>query len=155
MNPARVVSIIALAMLASGCAILPGGRKATMPETEWMSAPEAFQPYLRRLIRRVDIEWNREIAGLEKYPPPGSRVSIRFHINSAGLITRIDNVDENAGKAATYACLNAVTTSQPYPRWKKEMIAAIGSEQEITLSFYFHDGDTAARNPLPPVAAGD
>ena len=103
----------------------------------------------------------RQIAGLEKYPPPGSRVLIRFHVNSAGLVARIDDVEENAGKPATYACLNAITGPQPYPRWSSGMIAALGDEQEVTLAFYFHDADephdlgVAEKNPLPPGGHAD
>lgn len=152
---ARAAVLIAFATVAGGCTTLPGGRKAATAETDLLSVPEVARPYLEQLIRRVDRQWNREIARMKTYPPIGSKVVIRFHMNSAGLITRIDDVDENAGKAGTYLCLDAITSPQPYPKWTEEMIESIGEEQEITFTFYYykpdarHDSGEAGKNPLP------
>jgi len=35
------------------------------------------------------------------------------------------------------ACVSAITTRAPYGDWTDDMIAVLGSEQEMTFSFYY------------------
>lgn len=127
-----------LLALAAGCGSVPSGRDYQLATSGPGAVPEEFRPYVRTMLRQIDKEWRRGIAQLRLNPPPGSRVIIRFRLGSDGLVARIEDVDESAGKMATYACVNAITIAQPYRRWTKEMILALGHEQEFTVTFLYH-----------------
>lgn len=97
-----------------------------------------FGDYLQELIEIVQAQWNQVLSQTATYPPSGSRVVVRFTLNSEGVIARIDEVDEgDAGKQGVYACLNAIQARQPYRPWTKEMVAILGNEQTISFAFYY------------------
>lgn len=81
--------------------------------------------------------WLRNLKQLGVQPPHDSTVTISFTLDSGGLVRRIDEVEENAGKQATYACLGAIEGSQPYKPWSEEMIGALGEEQTLTFTFQY------------------
>jgi hypothetical protein len=96
-----------------------------------------FREYLEELIRSVDEEWNRILATSAVYPRPGSEVSVRFTLNSDGIVTQIVEIEATAGKQAEYACLRAIQNPQPYRPWTQEMIDALGSEETLTFRFFY------------------
>lgn len=96
-----------------------------------------FGDYLQELIEVVQAEWNRILSRSATYPQAGSRVSITFTLAANGQIIRRNNVDENAGRFGTDACLAAITNPQPYRPWTREMVAILGDEQVITFHFYY------------------
>lgn len=96
-----------------------------------------FGDYLQELIEIVQAQWNLVLSKTATYPPAGSHVVIRFTLNSQGQVSRIEEVEETAGKQGTYACLSAIQDRQPYRPWTKEMVAILGDEQVITFGFYY------------------
>jgi hypothetical protein len=96
-----------------------------------------FGDYLQELIEIVQSQWNRVLTQTATYPVTGSKVIIRFTLNSNGEVSRIEEVEETAGKQGTYACLSAIQDRQPYRPWTKEMVAILGNEQQITFQFYY------------------
>jgi len=96
-----------------------------------------FGDYLQELIEIVQSQWNLVLTQTATYPVTGSKVIIRFTLNSDGVVSRIEEVEETAGKQGTYACLSAIQDRQPYRPWTKEMVAILGNEQEITFHFYY------------------
>jgi len=96
-----------------------------------------FGDYLQELIEIVQNQWNLVLDQTATRPPNGSKVIIRFTLSSEGQVTRIEEVEETAGKPGTYACLNAIQARQPYRPWTKEMVAILGTEQVITFGFYY------------------
>ena len=96
-----------------------------------------FGDYLQELIEIVQAQWNAVLARTATYPVTGSKVVIRFTLSSDGVVTRIEEVEETAGKQGTYACLSAIQDRQPYRPWTKEMIAILGNEQTITFAFFY------------------
>jgi hypothetical protein len=99
----------------------------------------AYQPYEQRIIEVVQDQWLKILAENGLQPVSGSQVSVKFVITSKGEISRIVIADRSAGipDAVARACVNAVTSRAPYGVWTPEMVAALGSEQEITLSFTY------------------
>lgn len=96
-----------------------------------------FGDYLQELVEIVQAQWNRVLAQTATYPVTGSKVVVRFTLNSQGVISRIEEVEETAGKQGTYACLSAIQDPQPYRPWTKEMVAILGEDEEITFYFYY------------------
>jgi hypothetical protein len=96
-----------------------------------------FGDYLQELIEIVEAQWNLVLSKTPSRPVTGSKVSIRFTLNSEGIVSRIEEVEETAGKQGTYACLSAIQDRQPYRPWTKEMVAILGTEQVLTFNFYY------------------
>ncbi|HUG10672.1 MAG TPA: hypothetical protein VMM36_06645, partial [Opitutaceae bacterium] len=96
-----------------------------------------FGDYLQELIEIVDAQWDRVLSMTPTRPVSGSKVIIRFTLNSEGIVTRIEEVEETAGKQGTYACLSAIQARQHYRPWTKEMVAILGNEQVLTFKFHY------------------
>ena len=99
-----------------------------------------YGKYLARLIARIQSEWDRaRIAGQAASPLRAVAVTITFLLTSRGEAARILNVASSPGLAeeSIRACVGAVTAGSPYGDWTDEMTAALGTEQQLTFSFYY------------------
>ena len=54
-----------------------------------------------------------------------------------GQITNIVNVDSTASETGSRACVSAITDRAPYGPWTDDMKAVLGSQQEMTFTFYY------------------
>jgi hypothetical protein len=95
--------------------------------------------YLQRMIESVQIEWERILIASRIYPASGTQVSVKFVMNSKGEITNILKVDPSAGSsdAANRACVSAISRPAPYGDWTDDMISVLGTEQEMTFTFFY------------------
>lgn len=96
-----------------------------------------FGDYLQELIDVVDAQWNRILRQMSTYPPAGSVVTVVFRINSQGEVWILDVEEGTAGRPGALACVNAITARMPYRPWTREMVAVLGTEQDITFGFYY------------------
>lgn len=94
--------------------------------------------YLQKMIEAVQMQWDRLISEGKAYPTPGSMVTVKFKINSDGAISSIVNVDGGmTGPQGEAYCVSAITTRAPYGKWTDDMVAMLGSEQEMTFVFFY------------------
>jgi hypothetical protein len=100
----------------------------------------AFGVWWQEFIDTVDAEWQKTVENLSTYPPPHSRVTIRFMVNSKGEIAKIIEIEgaEATGKMGTYACLDAINARAPYKPWTPDMIAFFGKEEEEVIFQFFY-----------------
>ena len=107
----------------------------TAVDSRWSN----YGVYLQRLIESVQIQWERILSESGVYPNPGSIVEVKFVLNSKGEISKIIHVNPSAGTsdAATRACPAAIEARAPYGDWTDDMIAMLGSEQEMTFTFLY------------------
>ena len=94
--------------------------------------------YLQRMIETVQRQWDALISEGKYTPKSGSKVTVKFKINSEGGVTRIVNV--SGGEAGTQAesyCVSAIVKPSPFGKWTDNMIAVLGTEQEMTFVFYY------------------
>ena len=97
-----------------------------------------YGAYLQRMIEMVQIRWDALISEAKKYPKPGCKVAVKFKMNSEGAISRIVSVDgSGAGPVAERYCVSAITQPSPYGKWTDDMVAKLGTEQEMTFVFYY------------------
>jgi hypothetical protein len=98
-----------------------------------------FSGYLNKMTTAVQTEWDHIRITNNVYPKSGTLVTVKFVMNSKGMITRIVNVDTAPGTpdVAGRTCVAAITAHQPYGDWTDEMVATLGTDQEMTLSFYY------------------
>lgn len=96
-----------------------------------------YGEYMQELLEIIQIQWYKILADSRVSPPRGSHVVITFKINSKGETEIMKVEDSDAGKQGVFSCQNAITIRQPYRKWTEQMIAVLGDEQQITLSFYY------------------
>jgi hypothetical protein len=96
-----------------------------------------YGAYLQKMIEAVQIQWERLLTESKIYPTSGSTVTVKFIMDSKGLIARVVNVDSTASDAASRACMSAITDRAPYGDWTEDMKAVLGEQQEMTFTFYY------------------
>jgi hypothetical protein len=102
-------------------------------DAKWSSYGE----YLKKLIDAVQVQWERILDQSNVYPTAGTKVTVTFVLNSAGEVSQVQNVESSGGFAAKFSCVSAITTRAPYGAWTADMIAALGTSQELTFSFTY------------------
>jgi hypothetical protein len=103
----------------------------------WDARWSNYGEYLQRLIDDVQAEWDNILDNSNTYPPSGTHVLVTFRLNSAGNIAEIVKTDGNAGDLGTKYCVSAITDRAPYGKWTADMVAMMGTEQELTFTFYY------------------
>lgn len=96
-----------------------------------------YGAYLQRLIESVQFQWERLLIEGKIYPPGGTTVTVKFILNDQGNIAKIVSVDNRSTDRAERACVSAITDRAPYGVWPDDMKAVLGTEQELTFSFYY------------------
>ncbi len=97
----------------------------------------AYGTYLQKMIEAVQIQWEHLLTESKVYPTSGSTVTVKFIMDSKGLIARVVNVDSTASDSASRACMSAITDRAPYGDWTEDMKAVLGEQQEMTFTFYY------------------
>ncbi len=95
--------------------------------------------YLRRFFETVDTEWNGILAGRRTAVASGNYVAVDFKMNSKGEISEIVSVTPTPGTpdADVQACVAGIRDRSPYGAWTADMIATVGTETEMTITFYY------------------
>lgn len=96
-----------------------------------------YGAYLQKMVDAVQIQWERLILQMSAMPAGGSTVSVKFIINDQGQISAIRNVESSASETGSRACVSAITDRAPYGPWTDDMKAMLGSQQEMTFTFYY------------------
>ncbi len=96
-----------------------------------------YGAYLQRMIDTVQIQWERIILGMGAMPAVGSTVTVKFIMNDEGKIVEIRNHETTASETGTRACMSAITDRSPYGPWTDDMKAVLGTQQEMTFTFYY------------------
>jgi hypothetical protein len=96
-----------------------------------------YGAYLQRMIDTVQIQWERIILQMSALPANGSTVTVKFVMNDEGRIASIKSVETTANETASHACVSAITDRAPYGPWTDDMKAVLGTQQEMTFTFYY------------------
>ncbi len=96
-----------------------------------------YGAYLQRMIDSVQIQWERIILQMVGMPAGGSTVSVKFIMNDEGKITSIKTVESNASATGSRACVSAINDRSPYGPWTDDMKAVLGTQQEMTFTFFY------------------
>lgn len=98
----------------------------------------AYGEYLQKFIESVDIQWKRIVEQSSVYPVRGTKVVVKFRMDSKGAIAEILGVETTGGRAVEDACVSAIVAREPYGAWSDDMIAVLGESQEITFTFHYN-----------------
>ena len=98
-----------------------------------------YGQYLQKLIEAIQQRWENLIMESKHYPQQGTMVSVTFVLNSEGKIASIKKVEEATDALATNWCVSGISPSEgfSYGKWTDDMVAMLGTEQELTFTFYY------------------
>ncbi|MEJ1972296.1 MAG: hypothetical protein WDM96_07480 [Lacunisphaera sp.] len=96
-----------------------------------------YRAYLAEVQELVQVQWYHILDESRAAPPRNSHVVITFKINSQGETDIVKAEDIDAGKLGVMACINAIQVRQPYRKWSRQMIAALGEAQTLVFAFYY------------------
>jgi hypothetical protein len=102
----------------------------------WDAHWSNFGEYQQRLIDTVQAEWDNLLSNSGALPPSGTSVAITFRLKSDGSVEFV-NVDGNAGDLGKKYCTAAISDRAPYGKWTDDMVAMMGTEQQVTFTFYY------------------
>ena len=97
----------------------------------------AYGEYMQKFIESVDIQWQRIVEQSNVYPVAGTKVVVKFRINSKGEIAEVEP-KSSGGRAAIASCVSAIVFRKSYGVWSDDMIAVLGESQEITFTFLYN-----------------
>jgi len=102
-------------------------------DARWSS----YGQYLQKMMEAVQAQWEKLLQG-RTYPASGSIVTVKFIMDSEGAITNVVNVDGGmTEQQAKGFCVAAITDPSPYGKWSDDMVAVLGTKQEMTFVFYY------------------
>jgi hypothetical protein len=96
-----------------------------------------YGEYLHKMMEAIQIQWDRILIDSRTEPPSGSYVTIKFTMDLHGKITEIIDVESTSSEQGKQSCLTAITMTAPYGDWSDDMIAVLGTSQQLTFRFYY------------------
>ncbi len=102
-------------------------------DAKWNS----YSQYLQKLIDTVQIQFDALNERSRVWPPTGTKITVKFRLNSQGEIAEIIEAEGNGGSQATSICRSSIADRAPYGKWTDDMIAMLGESQELTFTFYY------------------
>ncbi len=96
-----------------------------------------YGQYLQQLIESVQIQWERILTQSRVYPSSGTRVSVKFILNDQGVVSQFISVEGSAGELGKQSCVSAIAARSPYGEWTDDMKQVLGTQQEMTFTFYY------------------
>jgi hypothetical protein len=97
----------------------------------------AYGAYLHKMIEAIQIQWDRLLIESRTEPPSGTYVTVKFTMDSKGRVTEIIDVESTSTEQGKQSCLTAITMTAPFGDWTDDMIAVLGTSQELTFQFYY------------------
>jgi|CZKI01.1.fsa_nt_gi hypothetical protein len=97
----------------------------------------SYGAYLHKMMEAIQIQWERILIDSRTEPPSGSIVTVKFTLDSKGTITEILDVESTSSEQGKASCVSAITNTAPYGDWSEDMIAVLGSSQDLTFRFYY------------------
>lgn len=97
----------------------------------------AYGEYMQKFIESVDVQWQRIVEQSNVYPVAGTKVAVKFRINSKGEILEVEP-KSTGGRAAIASCVSAIVFRKSYGAWPDDMVAVLGESQEITFTFFYN-----------------
>jgi len=96
-----------------------------------------YGAYLHKMMEAIQIQWERILIDTRTEPPSGSFVTVKFTLDKNGKITEILNVESTSSEPGKASCVSAITNTAPYGDWTDDMIAVLGTSQQLTFRFYY------------------
>jgi hypothetical protein len=98
---------------------------------------DRYDGYLHKMMDAILDRWKRVVTDSKTTPLAGTFVAVKFAMNSKGRITGILDVGNTSNEPGEQCCVTALTLTAPFGDWTDDMVATLGTSQELTVRFYY------------------
>jgi hypothetical protein len=96
-----------------------------------------YGEYLDRMQDAVQAGWDDLLNNSGALPPSSTSVVVTFILKSDGTVSQIVKVEGNSSDLGQKYCVSAITDRGSYGKWSDDMIKMMGTEQQMTFTFYY------------------
>ena len=99
---------------------------------------DEFGDYLQRMFDAIGFQF--QLLASKLIPPQSeisTRVIVEYQITREGQISDMKVIYTSAGRAATLICEDTIQSPAPFGAWTEEMVATLGEEQTIRITFIY------------------
>lgn len=97
-----------------------------------------FGAYQQRMIEAISRQWNLLGSQYDLNTAINTMVVIEYTLNIKGELTSISVLFSNSTNTGRGLCEQSILTTAPYGEWTKEMISALGDQnQEVRITFHY------------------
>lgn len=97
-----------------------------------------FGAYQQRMIEAISAQW--QLLGRHaNYTSTdyGTKVVTEFTLNQEGQVTDLQIRFTSSSRPATLLVQDAILSRAPFGKWTREMVATLGDEQTIKITFFY------------------
>jgi hypothetical protein len=96
-----------------------------------------YGEYLDRMQDAVQAGWDNLLNNSGALPPSSTSVVVTFILKSDGTVSQVVKVEGNSSDLGQKYCVSAITDRGSYGKWSDDMIKMMGTEQQMTFTFYY------------------
>jgi hypothetical protein len=89
------------------------------------------------MVDAIVSKCNQILINSRTTPPSGTIVAVKFELDSKDRIVRILDAGSTSSEPGEQCCITAVVMTAPFGGWTDEMVATLGTSQELTARFYY------------------
>lgn len=97
----------------------------------------SYGDYSQRMLEAVQASWWSLIERARFDDFAAGYVVVRFRIHRDGTVTDAQVVASTVPTLAALTCKDAVTLPAPYDSWRADMVAMLGDDEPVTITFHY------------------
>ena len=97
-----------------------------------------FGAYQQRMIEAISRQWNLLGSQYDLNTAVNTTVVIEYSIDKTGALASISVLYSNSTNTGRGLCEQSILTTAPYGEWTREMISALGEQnQDVRITFHY------------------
>lgn len=96
-----------------------------------------YGDYAQRMLEAVQASWWGILSRTRLDDFAAGTVVVRFRLARDGTVPEAEIVSSTVPLLAALACKDAVQLPSPYDAWRPEMVALLGDEETVTITFHY------------------
>lgn len=97
----------------------------------------SYGDYAQRMLEAIQGSWWSILERTHFDDFASGHVVVRFRIHRDGTVTDAEVLSSTVPRLASLACKDAVTMPAPFDIWRADMVAMLGEDDTVTLTFYY------------------
>lgn len=97
----------------------------------------SYGDYSQRMLEAIQASWWSLIERARFDDFAAGYVIIRFRIHRDGTVTDAEVVASTVPPLAALTCKDAVALPAPYDSWRADMVAMLGEDEPVTITFHY------------------
>ena len=97
----------------------------------------SYGDYSQRMLEAIQASWWSLIERARFDDFAAGYVIVRFRIHRDGTVTDAEVVASTVPTLAALTCKDAVALPAPYDSWRADMVAMLGDDEPVTITFHY------------------